>query len=139
MSEILSESSNMSSVAEASALLRRVAGPREAGDSVKLLIRRASKRLKWSFTRTKDVWYRDARRIDSIEMDRLRDKVAELEARQAIASVVALRQRLAEADEDFHGPTIAALDDALRRMGADVRALAVREEEQRSVMLNGNA
>jgi len=129
MSEFASEQSEMSSLAEASALVRRVAEPRPAGDKVKAAIVRAARRLGFPVSRTKDLWYRDARRIDAHEMDRLRERAARVEARLAVASLLALRGRLAAADADFHRPTLAALDDALRAMGADVGAVAVREGE----------
>jgi hypothetical protein len=128
MSEFPSEQSEMSSSSEARALVRQVAEPREVGDSVKAAIVRAAKRLGFRFTRTKDLWYGDARRIDSDEMDRLRERAARADARIAIANLLALRNRLATADADFHRPQIAALDDALRAMGAEVGTMAVREE-----------
>ena len=128
MSDFASEKSEMSSVAEASTLVRRVAEPRPVGDKVKAAIVRAARRLGFPVSRTKDLWYGDARRIDAHEMDALRERAARAEARLAITNLLALRERLAAADADFHRPTLAALDDALRAMGADVGAVAVRNE-----------
>lgn len=127
MSEIQSGGAEMSSVAEASALLRRVAGPRGAGDSVKALIRRTARRLQWGPSRVKDVWYQDARRIEAYEMDRLRAEAARADIENAVRSVVGLRERLAATDPDFHKPTIDALDSALRAMGADVCPGAIQK------------
>jgi hypothetical protein len=118
----------MSSVSEARALVRRIAEPREVGDSVKAAIVRAARRLGFRFHRTRDLWYGDARRIDADEMDRLRELAAKAEARTAVANLLALRNSLAQADPDFHRPTIAALDDALRGMGAEVGAVAFRDD-----------
>lgn len=129
MSETLSEKPKMSAVVEARALVRRVAEPRLVGDSVKTAIVRAAARLGFPISRTKDLWYGDARRIDAEEMDRLREQSARNEARVAVANIAALRGRLAAADADFHRPTIAALDDALRTMGADLGAMAVRDDD----------
>src|SRR5215813_8904428 len=126
MSESLSESTEMSSVAEASCLIRRVAGPREVGDSVKALIRRASRRLGWQFSRTKDVWYQDARRIDAEEMDRLRDEAARVEANVARERLLALRNGLAATDPEFHRETIDALEHVLRCMGCQVGPVGLR-------------
>lgn len=121
MSDFSSEKSGMSSVSEASLLCRRVAEPRPIGDSVKSAVVRAAARLGFAFTRTRDIWYGHARRIDSEEMDRLRECAAKVEARLAVGNLVALRERLAQTDPQFHGPTISALDDALRSMGCEVR------------------
>jgi hypothetical protein len=68
----LPNSSHASSIEEAQTLVRRCAEPRPAGDQVKAAIRRASRRLEIPFSRTRDIWYGDARRIDAEEMDRLR-------------------------------------------------------------------
>lgn len=117
----------MSALAEASALVRDVAEPRPVGDSVKAAIVRAARRLGFTFTRTKDIWYGDARRIDSGEMDALRRAKAERrqseargEARAAVGRLLALREMLARRDPHFHREDIAALERALRAMGSDV-------------------
>jgi hypothetical protein len=122
MSEIRSEFSEMSSVTEASALVRHVAEPRQASDSVKAAINRAARCLGWSHSRTKDIWYGDARRIDAAEMDRLREVAARAEADLAISRIVALRESLTATDADFHRETIDLLGAALERMGRSVDA-----------------
>ena len=81
----LRNSSYASSIDEAQTLVRRCAEPRPAGDLVKAAIRRASRQLGLSFTRTRDIWYGDARRIDAEEMDRLRQGAENAELAQAAA------------------------------------------------------
>lgn len=130
MPKIPSEQSEMSSVSEASSLLRRVAGPRDVEDSVKALIRRAARRLQWGFSRTKDIWYGNARRIDAAEMDRLRGEAARAEAEHLRARLVALRNGLAATDPELHRETIDALERALRAMGDPVGALVLRENRR---------
>ena len=115
--------SEMSSVAEASTLVKRIAEPRPVGDKVKAAIDRASRRSGLSFMRTREIWYRNARRIDSTEMDRLREEAARREAEASVESVLALRDRLIASDADFHRPAIAALDAALSAMGCPVRTM----------------
>ncbi len=127
MSDSASEFSEMSSVSEASVLLRRVAGPREAGDSVKTLIRRAARRLGWEFSRTRGLWYAAARRIDSEEMDRLRSEASRAEAQALQQRISSLHARLAATDAEFHRDTIDALERALRAMGRDMGAVVLRE------------
>ena len=128
MRNLTSENSDMSSVAEARELVQRVAEPR--GASIKASIARAARRLEWSYSRTRDVWYGDARRINSHEMDRLREEAERVEIRMHIGNLVALRQRLAATDAQFHRQTIAALDDALRGLGAQVGTVDVRDGSQ---------
>jgi hypothetical protein len=57
---------------EASALVRLVAEPRRMDETVSSCIRRAAILLGWSYRRTEDIWRKEARRIDSWEMDQLR-------------------------------------------------------------------
>lgn len=83
----LPNSSYASSIDEAQTLVRRCAEPRPAGDLVKAAIRRASSRLDLPFSRTRDIWYGDARRIDSEDMDRLRRGAEKAELAQAVAAI----------------------------------------------------
>lgn len=108
-------------------LVRRIAEPRDVGDSVKAAIVRAARRLGFPFSRTKDLWYGDARRIDASEMDRLRDLAAKREAELLRSRLLALRDGLAATDAEFHRETIDALERALRNMGCDVGAVGLRE------------
>jgi hypothetical protein len=69
---------------EARALVRKCAEPRPAGDLVKAAIYRASRRLGMPFSRTRCIWYREARRIDAAEMDQLRRKAGMAELAHAV-------------------------------------------------------
>lgn len=128
MSEDQSEFSTMSSVSEASSLVRQVAEPRDVSDSVKAAIVRAARRLGFEPSRTKDLWYGHARRIDAAEMDRLRDVAAKREAKLLRTQILAARNALATTDAEFHRPQIDALECALRNMGCSVESLGLREE-----------
>jgi hypothetical protein len=108
MSEYLSEKSEMSSVTEAATLIRKAAEPRPIGDSVKAAIRRAAQRLGFSFSRSKDIWYGDARRIDADEMDALRS----LATRYANIAATLRHQ-----DEDFYRTQADALEYFANRIG----------------------
>ena len=90
----LPNSTYASWIDEAMIVVRRCAEPRPAGDSVKAAIRRASKRLEISFSRTREIWYGDARRIDAAEMDRLRRGVEDTEIAQAVAAMEFLSEKL---------------------------------------------
>ena len=112
-------SSYVSAIEEAQALVRLCAEPRPAGDQVKAAILRASRRLEISFNRTRDIWYGDARRIDAEEMDRLRAGAQKAEFTHAIASIVALKDRMLTSRSPASREAIAGLDGALRVLGAD--------------------
>src|SRR5438105_5016565 len=79
----VSKTSRASAIAEAQALVRRCAEPRPAGDNIKGAIRRASWRTGMPFSRAKNIWYGDARRIEAAEMDRLRRGAENAEIAQA--------------------------------------------------------
>jgi hypothetical protein len=74
-----------SSLEEAQFLVRKCAAPGPVGDTVKAAIRRSSQRLQLPFTRIKNIWYGEARRIDAKEMDQLRQVADEAEFAQAVA------------------------------------------------------
>lgn len=61
MSEKLSEKSEMSELVFASEILKSHIAPPSLASSVGARILAASRKLKWSFNRTRDVWYADQR------------------------------------------------------------------------------
>lgn len=123
----VTEFADMTGVSEASILLRRVAEPRPVGDTVKAAITRAAKRVSkhmrqpMSPSRAEDIWRREARRLDSEEMDAIRaaakaDHKVE-EARNALAEFdarIARLEALLVQDEDFFRPQVDAAVEALR-------------------------
>ena len=113
----LPNSSYASSIDEAQTLVRRCAEPRLPGDSVKAAIRCASRRLGLSFTRTRDLWYGDARRIDAAEMDRLRQGAEDAEFAHAVAGIEVLRKRMLESILPASRQVFAALTAALSALG----------------------
>lgn len=58
---------------EAKVLIRGIADPRQAGDTVKAAIARAAIRLGWKPRRTENIWRGRARIIEVWEMDELRN------------------------------------------------------------------
>lgn len=116
--DFVSEKSDDSSgISDAMRIVQLAAEPRPVGDSVKAAVGRAARRLGWSYTRTRDVWYGDARRIDVKEMDALReierrrDEAANrAEWRRRLEQLAVLRTRLHMRDPEFHSQDIAALD-----------------------------
>ncbi|MBW5438616.1 hypothetical protein FXB41_28790 [Bradyrhizobium canariense] len=113
------------SLDEAADLLRRLAGERQAGESLKAVLRRVGRKLgNWSENRIRDVWHRDPRiKVRADEVNELRalaepkrrsETVHDLEELRAtvarLAKYEALLQRL---DEDLYGPDISAASDQL--------------------------
>jgi len=118
-SEISDKSSDIS---DAMRLVRLAAEPRHVGDSAKAAIGRAARFLGWSFNRTRDLWYGQARRVEVCEMDALRAleqqrDMAELDAerRKHFEQLAALRARLSTRDAEFHRGDIEAIDWLLKR------------------------
>ena len=111
------KSDKASEISDAMRMVRIAAGPRLVGDSIKAAIGRAARKLGWSFTRTRDIWYGDARRLDANEMDALRaiqrdrdTALAIIDQRRHVEQIAALRARLATRDAEFHRLDIEALD-----------------------------
>jgi hypothetical protein len=98
------------SITEAQSLVRRCAEPGPAGESVKAAIGRASRRLDLPYSRTRDIWYGDARRIDAGEMDRLRREALNADF---VAGIDALKTLSASRVTHSH-PMFAELTAALR-------------------------
>jgi hypothetical protein len=122
----LPNSSYASSIDEAQTLVRRCAEPRPAADQVKAAIRRASRRLDIPFSRTRDLWYGDARRIDAEEMDRLRHVAENAELALAVAGIEVLRNRMLESSLPASRQVFAALTAALNALGRHAEGSAQR-------------
>jgi hypothetical protein len=116
----LRKPSYASSIEEASALIRQCAEPRPAGDQVKAAVRRASRRLELPFSRTRDIWYGDAWRIDAREMDRLRQAASRTEFTNAIACIETLRNQMLASRSDAARQVVAGLNAALCALGRKV-------------------
>lgn len=136
-----SEIISMTAVAEAAQLLREVAAPVPAGDSVKAAIGRAASRVakfiaphfapRWHAGRAEDIWRGEARGVWAEEMDAIRkaaDAKAAEEARSELAELDARLARieaLVVSDPHYYGPLVAPFRAA---MGRPDRALD-RDEE----------
>jgi hypothetical protein len=109
------------SIDEARILVQRCAEPRPPGDRVKAAIRRASRVLDMPFSRTRDLWYRAARRVEADEMDRLRRTARHIEVTQAVAAIEVLKFELAGSCSPLAREAAAGLSIALRAIECDVR------------------
>ena len=71
-----SEDISMSVELEASSILRGLAEPVSAGESIKALINRAARKAGMTTSRTRKIWYGEAKAILAQEMDALRKAAA---------------------------------------------------------------
>jgi len=116
-----SRSSYASPLEEAQSLVHRCAEPRPVGDSVKAAINRAARRLGFNYSRTKDLWYGDAGRIDAREMDRLRQVAEQTELANAVGCVELVRKKMLASPSSSYREVAAGLGAALRALGADAK------------------
>lgn len=129
--------------AELEGLVKRAAHPLRPGEGVTAQMRRAWRALgQPDWWRFRAAWYGQAHEGWAVGVvDDLRRRYARWEQEQeeettranttATTALAALRTRLAEADADFFGEQIAAIDAAIGRQGnraAGVGADAGREE-----------
>ena len=77
---------------EAARLVRLAAEPLTTRDTVNRCIQQAATRLGWSYTRVEDVWRKEARRIESWEMDQLRALPQQRRAGVAVGALDAMRR-----------------------------------------------
>src|ERR1700721_2118346 len=115
----LPSSSYGSSIDEAKILVRRCAEPRPAADQTKAAIRRASQRLNIPFSRVRDIWYGDARRIDAHEMDQLRREAEKAELAQAVAAIEFLTNKILASPSTAPHQVITSLQAALLAFQCD--------------------
>jgi hypothetical protein len=128
MSDKLTERKIMSASAEASTLLRQIAGKGEPGEYKKEAWARAYRRLagQWTFNRVKDLWREEPRaKVSAEELNQLRtvakvtagpgnDILARLESVEQMLRTLA--SRLPQ-DAEFYGAQADQLRDAARDVG----------------------
>lgn len=119
MSDKSSENSEMHSVEFVSDVLRDHVAPPRAGANVKDRIRAASRKLGWSYSRTRDAWYADGRiSISADEMRQVEEATGIRYGRQEIRQIddiIATADALLDgSDADFHRPFVAAMRSFFR-------------------------
>ena len=114
----LPERPRASSIEEAQILVRRCAEPRPSGESVKGSIRRVSWLVALPFSRTRSLWYGEARRVNAEEMDRLRRAAEKAECSVAVTGIEHARRALLSS----HSSTVREIIDGLTEMLLAIRA-----------------
>ena len=101
---------------EMAALLRRLADPVIAGESVKACIRRASMRSGLPHGQTKRLWYSEMSTIPAHVADQIRERAAAHD-RKLKASMVEALCAMQQSDPEFYRSAIEALSEALLPAG----------------------
>lgn len=119
MRENPSEKSEMSELAFASHVMRDVIAPVGSGASKGERVRTAARRLQWSMSRARDVWYADERvSLKACELKRIEEVSGLKYGRQEVADVNALLARadalLEGENADSNRQIIAALREVIR-------------------------
>jgi hypothetical protein len=115
----LQKSQRASLIEEAQILVRRCAEPRRADEGVKRSIRRVSRLLELPFSRTWDLWYGNAKRVDAGEMDRLRRVAENAKRAQAVTGLKYVGSRLLASRSSAAHQVIAGLTEALLALSGD--------------------
>lgn len=133
-------SESMSSAAtldEASGLLRKIAGARRADENINAVILRVARQLQgWTYSRVKDVWYRDKRVVvrateveqlralaDAERRDRRKNDNELAELRATVARLARIEEYLQRTDPEFFVAEISAARD---QAGQEGRVLGTR-------------
>jgi hypothetical protein len=115
----------------AAALAKRCSQPCPPGDQVKAAIGRAADRTGLPISRTRDIWYGDARRIEAWEMERLVAAADAAEVDTAVAGIEAARRCLQALPSSLSGEAIASLDRTISILGRGPDAPRRRDTDRR--------
>lgn len=117
-----------SAIDEARNLIHRCAEPRPPADTVKVAVTRVARRLNFTYSRTRELWYGNARRIDAQEMDALRAGACVADINTGVASLKALRTRVSKVPSPAARQVLDGIDAVLGVLGGiDQSASAVEE------------
>ncbi|GEM_PF-2612595 len=136
MGEFRSEDSKLSSLVEMQSLVHQTADFTAASGNWKDRVQAAARALGFGWSRTKDLYYQDARRIAAEEMDHAREVVQRLreerERREAAEHVAWLHrtiQSLRASGEELDGGSLDALERLAGVVGAEGCSLVAMANE----------
>ena len=119
--KVLRDRSRLDEIAQS---LRQLSEPWGRGDKIKAAIGRAATAAGLSYTRTFDLWYRKARRVEEAErsavlaaLDRKHKEAARNEIHELRTRITRLESLLAQIDQDFDRKDVDAGRDRLRTLG----------------------
>ena len=111
-------------MSDASAMLRELSEPWGSGERVKTAIDRAARLARLTYWRTWDIWYRKARRVETYEIEQIKEalrikneKAARNELHDLKTRLAILEARLNSGDAEFYRADIDGLRAQSSGMG----------------------
>jgi hypothetical protein len=116
---------------DAAMMLKELSLPWAAGERMKSILERASRLARLKYSRTYEIWYGRARRIEPHEIKQIAEALQIKNERAARNELHELKLRLAKleaslsaGDADFYRPSIDHAGDMVRQLGGKNRSLA---------------
>ena len=116
---------------DAAVMLRELSTPWADGERMKSVLDRTSRLARLKYSRTYEIWYRRARRIEPYEIEQIaealrikREKAARNELHDLKLRLARLEASLSAGDADFHRPSTDYYRDTLRELSGDNRPVA---------------
>jgi hypothetical protein len=116
---------------DAAMMLKELSLPWAAGERMKSILERASRLARLKYSRTYEIWYGRARRIEPEEIEQIaealrlkNEKAARNELHDLKLRLARLEASLSAGDADFYRPSIDYAGDVVRQLGGKNRTLA---------------
>jgi hypothetical protein len=116
---------------DAATMLKELSLPWAAGERMKSILERASRLARLKYSRTYEIWYGRARRIEPHEIKQIAEALQIKNERAARNELHDLKLRLARleaslsaGDADFYRPSIDYAGDVVRQLGGKNRSVA---------------
>jgi len=116
---------------DAALMLKELSLPWAAGERMKSILDRASKLARLKYSRTYEIWYGRARRIEPQEIEQIaealrlkNEKAARNEFHELKFRLAKLEAALSSRDPDFHSPETDYARDMVRQLGGKNRSVA---------------
>jgi signal transduction histidine kinase len=117
-------------MSNAAVMLRELSLPWSPGERIKSILDRTSRLARLTYSRTYEIWYERARRIEPHEIEQIAEALRIKNERAVKNELHELRTRLARIeatvsrDSDFYRPDADYARDMLRQLGSSHRPLA---------------
>ena len=118
-------------MSDAALMLRELSLPWSPGERVKSILDRTSRLARLTYSRTYEIWYGRARRIEPFEIDQIaealrikNEKAARNEFHELKVRLARLEASLSSRDPDFHSPTIDYAGELVRGPRGSHRTVA---------------
>jgi hypothetical protein len=116
-------------MSDAAVMLRELSMPWGPGERIKSVLDRTARLARLTYSRTYEIWYCRARRIEPYEIDQIAEALRIKNERALKNELHALRSRLAQIeatvsrDSEFYRPDVDYARDMLRQLGGKSRSM----------------